>query len=412
MVKRLLAGPWEHIKERFPDRQIYHRTEGQVRYFAVTTEMQLSAIGAACLLAVWLSLTTVNMLLDGRADQQREARIQELREQFREEVEEARAAEAAAIAYVESRTNAFDRTAGEFQLRHDTLRRLLDFADDLSVGEDRESPLLDEGRILMAAAPADPDPRGSLLENARLTSVDGLAEDRVTALLADQEAALSEAEDSSERRLENLRAVLRLTGMRVDEAVSEGPLETEDGGTGGPFIPLESGDVFNTALDLDDPFNARVARIASRLVEAERIQMLLEAAPLAIPVSGPYRRTSPYGTRIDPITSRLAMHAGTDFAAYRNAPIVAPAPGRVVYAGWRAGYGRTVEVDHGFGYRTRYGHLHSIDVRRGDEVTLGQRLGGMGSTGRSTGTHLHYEVWFRGNHIDPEDLIRAGRYVH
>lgn len=412
MVKRLLAGPWEQIKQRFPDRQIYHRTEGQVRYFAITTEMQLSAIGGVCLLAVWLSLTTVGMLLDGRADQRTQQQFAEIEAEYRNEVDEARAAEAAAIAYMESRTDAFDRTAGEFQMRHDTLRRLLDFADDLSVGEERESPSLDEGRILMAASPADPDPRQALLDPVGEEAFDGLAEERVAALLADQEAALAEAENAAERRLENLRAVLRLTGMRVDEAMQEGPLESEDGGTGGPLLSIDQAPLFSDALNLEDPFNARVARIANRLVESEQVEALLNATPLGVPIDGPFRETSRYGARIDPFTRRLAMHAGKDFAAFRNAPIVAPAQGRVVYAGWRAGYGRTVEVDHGYGFRTRYGHLHSIDVRRGDEVELGQRLGGMGSTGRSTGTHLHYEIWFRGEHIDPEDYIRAGRYVH
>ena len=412
MVKRLLAGPWEQIKQRFPDRQIYHRTEGQVRYFAITTEMQLSAIGGVCLLAVWLSLTTVGMLLDGRADQRAKQQFAQIEAEYRNEVDEARAAEAAAIAYMESRTDAFDRTAGEFQMRHDTLRRLLDFADDLSMGEERESPSLDEGRILMAASPADPDPRQALLDPVGEEAFDGLAEERVAALLADQESALAEAENAAERRLENLRAVLRLTGMRVDEAMQEGPLENEDGGTGGPLISLDQAPLFSDALNLEDPFNARVARIANRLVESEQVEALLNATPLGLPIDGPFRETSRYGARIDPFTRRLAMHAGKDFAAFRNAPIVAPAPGRVVYAGWRAGYGRTVEVDHGYGFRTRYGHLHSIDVRRGDDVELGQRLGGMGSTGRSTGTHLHYEIWFRGEHIDPEDYIRAGRYVH
>jgi murein DD-endopeptidase MepM/ murein hydrolase activator NlpD len=412
MVKRLLAGPWEQIKQRFPDRQIYHRTEGQVRYFAVTTEMQLSAIGGVCLLAVWLSLTTVGMLLDGRADQRVKQQFAQIEAEYQNEVDEARAAEAAAIAYMESRTDAFDRTAGEFQMRHDTLRRLLDFADDLSVGEERESPSLDEGRILMAVSPADPDPRQALLDPVGEEAFDGLAEERVAALLADQEAALAEAENAAERRLENLRAVLRLTGMRVDEAMQEGPLEDEDGGTGGPLISMDQAPLFSDALNLDDPFNARVARIANRIVESEQVENLLNSTPLGLPIEGPYRETSRYGARIDPFTRRLAMHAGKDFAAFRNAPIVAPAPGEVVYAGWRAGYGRTVEVDHGYGFRTRYGHLHAIDVRRGDEVELGQRLGGMGSTGRSTGTHLHYEIWFRGEHIDPEDYIRAGRYVH
>ena len=411
MVKRLLEGPWAHIKDRFPDRQIYHRTEGQVRYFAVTTEMQLAAIAGVCVLAVWLAITSVNMLLVDTEKKQMRAELAAIEERHREQLEEARASEAAALAYVESRTNAFDQRAGEFRLRHDTLRRLLDFADDLNVGDASQSPSLEDGRILMAADPADPDPRASLYDPRSAVAGDDLAEDLVQGLLADQEAALAEAEDSAERRLENLRAVLRLTGMRVEEAEEAGPLDSE-GGTGGPLIELDAAPMFAEALDLEDPFNARVARIASRLVEAERLEMLLTAAPLAIPVEGPHRRTSPYGRRIDPFTRRLAFHAGTDFAAYRNAPIVSPAPGRVVYAGWRAGYGRTVEVDHGYGFRTRFGHLHSIDVRRGDAVKTGQRLGGMGSTGRSTGTHLHYEVWFRGAHINPEDFLRAGRYVH
>lgn len=411
MVKRLLEGPWAHIKERFPDRQIYHRTEGQVRYFAVTTEMQLAAIGGICVLAVWLAITSVNTVLAGADKDRMRDQIALIEEEHREALEEARASEAAAIAYVESRTDTFDRRAGEFQLRHDTLRRLLDFADDLSVGEERESPSIDQGRILMAASPADPDPRGALYAQKNGASGDNLAENRVQALLSDQDAALAEAEDSAERRLENLRAVLRLTGMRVDEALNEGPLESE-GGTGGPYVPLDSRSLFTEGLSLDDPFNARVARIATRLVEAETIETLLESIPLATPVEGPHRRTSPYGGRIDPFTRRLAFHEGMDFGAYRGAPIIAPGPGRVVYAGWRAGYGRTVEIDHGFGFRTRFGHLHSIDVRRGDAVETGQRLGGMGSTGRSTATHLHYEVWFRGDHLDPENFLRAGRYVH
>jgi hypothetical protein len=160
MVKRLLEGPWEHIKERFPDRQIYHRTEGQVRYFVVTTAMQLSVIGASAYLAVWLTITSVNMILANSETHRMRDQIAAIEDRHAEELEEARASEAAALAYVESRTNAFDRTAGEFQLRHDTLRRLLDFADDLVGWRERQSPSLEEGRILMAPRPADPDPRG------------------------------------------------------------------------------------------------------------------------------------------------------------------------------------------------------------------------------------------------------------
>mgnify|MGYP002621695068 FL=1 len=408
-MKRLLAGPWELVKQRFPDRQIYHRSDGHVQYFALTTQMQVGALAIACGVAIWLTISTVNMMLEARADLARSARFNQTITAYQTQLEEARAAEAAAIAFLESRSDAFDRTAGEFQVRHDTLRRLLDFADDLQVGERNLSPSLDNGRILMAAAPADIAPRESLIRTSAGSDGSGAAEDRVTNLMHEQEDALNRAEEAAEARLENLRAVLRLTGLRLEEVVRENA--RNDGGTGGPFIALSDSSLMGEGLDLSDPFNARVARIASRLVELEELERALSATPVAMPVAGPYRETSGYGSRIDPFTRRPAFHSGQDFAGARGTPIIAGAAGRVVYAGWRSGYGRTVEIDHGYGFRTRYAHLHTIDVRRGDSVEAGQRLGGMGTTGRSTATHLHYEVWFRGNHLDPERFLRAGHYV-
>jgi murein DD-endopeptidase MepM/ murein hydrolase activator NlpD len=92
-------------------------------------------------------------------------------------------------------------------------------------------------------------------------------------------------------------------------------------------------------------------------------------------------------------------------------PIVATGPGVVAFTGPRSGYGNTVEVDHGGGLKTRYGHLAAIAVHVGDRVAIGQRLGGMGSTGRSTGTHLHYEVWLNGRPMNPERYLKAGAFV-
>ncbi|MGP1276153.1 MAG: DUF5930 domain-containing protein, partial [Caulobacterales bacterium] len=342
MVKRLLAGPWELIRQRFPDRQIYHRSDGQVRYFAITTEMQVGALAVACGIAIWLTISTVNMLLEGRSDMMRSARFNETISAYQAQLEEARAAEAAAIAFLESRSDAFDRTAGEFQVRHDTVRRLLDFAEDLQIGEEHLSPSLDNGRILMAAGVADTEPRESLLRTASHETDGSGAEGRVASLMTDQDEALTRAEESAEARLENLRAVLRLTGLRLEEVVREG--RSGDEGTGGPFVAIDNASLIGEGLDLSDPFNARVARIASRLVELEELERALSATPLNLPISGPYRDTSPYGSRIDPFTRRPAFHTGRDFAGARGTPIAAAAQGTVVYAGWRSGYGRTVEI--------------------------------------------------------------------
>lgn len=122
--------------------------------------------------------------------------------------------------------------------------------------------------------------------------------------------------------------------------------------------------------------------------------------------------TSRYGVRWDPIRKNVkAAHRGLDFAAPRNSPLVATAPGRVSFAGTRTGFGLTVEIDHGNGFKTRFAHMNKIKVRAGQKVDLHDVIGLLGSTGRSTGYHVHYEILYDGQQIDPLRFIEAGRYV-
>ena len=105
------------------------------------------------------------------------------------------------------------------------------------------------------------------------------------------------------------------------------------------------------------------------------------------------------------------MHTGMDIASYRNAPIVATADGKISFAGRRPGYGRVVEIEHGYGFKTRYAHLDKTYVKRGQKIEKGEKIAGMGSTGRSTSTHLHYEVMFEKSTLNPEKFLKAGQYV-
>jgi len=123
------------------------------------------------------------------------------------------------------------------------------------------------------------------------------------------------------------------------------------------------------------------------------------------------QQTSGFGVRFDPFSRRPAMHSGLDFAGGFMTPIYVTAPGIVSFTGVRSGYGNTVEVDHGRGFKTRYAHLQGISVRSGQRVGVGQRIGAMGSTGRSTGVHLHYEVWVNGRAQNPARFVKAGDYV-
>lgn len=413
MFSRVKEAVWGTAQRWFPDRQIYHRSDGQVRYFAISTGVQIGALMGATVLAGWLCFTTVSVAFHGRALAAKDAEIEQDRIYYHRMVAEAQANEATVISFMESRMEEFDRTAYEFQMRHETLRQLVNFAEQLTGREMSPSPALDDGRVLMAAAPADPSPREA---RDPLTAVATVAsdapEDQIAYLMGEQDAVLARAEDATEARLQNLRAVLRLTGLDIEDVIAE---NREGEERGGPFLPISETGTFGapagSGIELDDVFSARINRIAARLLEVEELENFANSGPLGVPIADTYRRTSNFGMRIDPFNGRPTAHRGVDFAAYRRAPIVATGPGEVIYAGWRSGYGRTVEIDHGYGFVTRYGHLHEIAVRRGDTVERGQLIGGMGSTGRSTATHLHYEVWYKGSAIDPDRLLRAGQYV-
>ena len=399
---------WGTAQRWFPDRQIYHRSDGQVRYFAISTGLQISALLGAAILACWLCFTTASVAFHGRALAAKDREIFSTRASADRMIAEARANEATALSFMESRMEEFDRTAYEFQMRHETLRQLVAFAEQLSGQQMEPSPALDDGRVLMAATPADPTPREARDSLVSVAAMTDAPEDQISYLMGEQDSVLSQAEDATEARLENLRAVLRLTGLNIEDVISEGR-DTEE--QGGPFEPSSLTSAFSGGIELDAPFSSRINRIASRMIEVDELEAFAAAGPFGIPISVPHRRTSPFGVRADPFNNRPTMHRGLDFGAYRRAPIVATGPGEVIYAGWRSGYGRTVEIDHGYGFVTRYAHLHEIAVRRGDQVERGQNIGGMGSTGRSTATHLHYEIWYDGSAIDPERLLRAGRYV-
>ena len=132
--------------------------------------------------------------------------------------------------------------------------------------------------------------------------------------------------------------------------------------------------------------------------------------PLAQPLDY-YYISSRYGKRRDPVNKRWAVHYGLDMAASKKSPVYVTAPGKVTFVGWKGNYGNFIMVDHGNGIETRYGHLHKILVKKGDTVDYRTKIGLVGSTGRSTGAHLHYEVRVNGTNVDPFKFIKAGRNV-
>ena len=154
--------------------------------------------------------------------------------------------------------------------------------------------------------------------------------------------------------------------------------------------------------------NALLGRLADINAYRQGIDRLPVARPLA---SSRVRQTSGFGMRRHPLTGRQTMHNGLDWAGPRGTPILASADGVVKRAGRQGGYGNLVIIEHDFGIETYYAHLNSIDVRVGQRVSRGQKIGGMGTTGASTGVHLHYEVRVGGRPVNPLTYIRAGQHV-
>lgn len=204
---------------------------------------------------------------------------------------------------------------------------------------------------------------------------------------------------AAEGRAEQIRAALDGTGLETSRRMA-GP---DEPGTGGPLVAPPSG--------FDGPLFAGVmTSTLDSFAELRRLQAAVRSLPLGLPVPGS-DATSGFGYRVDPFTRMPALHTGLDFRAETGDPVRVTAPGTVVVSDWATGYGNLVEVDHGRGVTTRYGHLSSIAVQTGTAVEAGQVVGRVGSTGRSTGPHLHYEVRIGGEPVDPSRFLRAGRLV-
>jgi len=192
-------------------------------------------------------------------------------------------------------------------------------------------------------------------------------------------------------------AILTEAGLDPDKLAVARPLAN----AGGPLVPVD--------LDPRAPaFEQAEARVARDVSLAERLQALMPFVPLRKPLVGEASVTSPFGYRPDPFLGRPALHTGVDLLQPYGAEIRATGGGRVVHAGPMGGYGDMVEIDHGAGLTTRYGHMSEILVQEGQTVAAGEVLGRLGSSGRSTGPHLHYEVRIDGEPVDPERFMRAG----
>lgn len=240
-------------------------------------------------------------------------------------------------------------------------------------------------------------------ERRRLVTRIEQLEDRLVAINRSQRGIAARMTQRVVDRIDRVRELIEGTGIDMDALMAR----IGDGtapGIGGPFIAAGA----EMAAGVVIP--SSIGALDLHLGRLEDVRRLVGILPLSAP-SDHFYVASGFGKRRDPINKRWAMHYGVDMAGVYRSPVRATAPGTVTSAGWSGYYGRMVEIDHGMGIRTRYGHLRRILVRRGDKVDLRQKVGEMGNSGRSTGTHIHYEILVNGEPKDPLKFLQAGEYL-
>ncbi|NKD76399.1 peptidoglycan DD-metalloendopeptidase family protein [Haematospirillum sp. H1815] len=225
---------------------------------------------------------------------------------------------------------------------------------------------------------------------------------RMAEMAENQVALLRRFSGIAGDRAEELHEAMAGTGIDINKLMS---LPRNNSGQGGPFVPFDPADT-----DTQELKNSLVS-LNTHVERWNAYQGLVDTLPLGFPVKVKWSLSSPFGVRSDPINGVKAVHQGLDIRAPWRSSVYATGQGTVAFAGWRGRYGRMVEVEHGNGLKTRYGHLSKIVVKKGDRVDRSIVVGLLGNSGRSTGAHLHYEVLVNDVPRNPQKFIRAGAHV-
>ena len=370
------------LVELFPERHLYVRSGGAMRGFVLSSSKQIAIAAGVAGGALWMGVCTAAMLVNLLSASATDREIAKLKSQSERYVADRQARLDSAMARLDAASGSNVDVAQSIEKRHAALALLL---TDLKGAPGAAEALTPAINRALAADTTNPSRRVDMVRIG-------------------QEQLLDAADGYAKGRADRLRLAFRMAGLSPASYASRG------GSLGGPLIESKDPRALAAVLDVDEDFAVRIQRAARDLSDARALADAAEALPFARPTAGTAQSSS-FGVRLDPFTRRPAFHSGLDFSGAHATPIHATGPGVVAYTGRRSGYGNVVEIDHGRGLKTRYGHLSAIAVRPGQRVAVGQRIAAMGSTGRSTGTHLHYEVWVNGRAQNPGRFLKAGQHV-
>lgn len=438
-MQRLRANFHDWLDRTLPEQRLFLRSDTETRFIRLTSTTQFVGITGTAILLGWTIVSSAILVMHslGAGDLREQAlrdqavyekRLNEIsieRDARAEEAHQAQERFAVALAEVsamQSRLLASEDRRRELETGIDVLAATL--RDTM---KERDNARNEAATLVAKLEESTAElPEVASLQDMEVTldfltaALGNLAEERdsMTSYMTEAEALLEEVafdqkleaerneriftqiEEAVTTSLEPIDEMFTAVGLPTDSIIEQ--VRRSYSGQGGPLTPIH----FQTDSDIpEDPLTQRANEVLQKLDQVNLYRIAAEKIPFSFPVRGNYRSTSGFGPRWG------RMHEGHDWAGGTGTPIHATADGVVVHAGRQGGYGNLVKIRHDFGFETRYAHQSRIRVEVGQRVSRGERIGDMGNTGRSTGTHLHYEVRVGGKAVNPLKYIKAARDV-
>lgn len=441
MRTRLAIQSHAILEKYFPERRLFLKSDTDTRFIRLKPETQLVAYVGVTLVVAWAIIATAVLLMDsiGSGNFRDQAKRDQMNYQDRlnamsterdSRAEEALAAQErfnaalAQISVMQSELLSSETRRHELETGIEVIQSTLrDTMKDREIARNALTLLKEQTKdsaVAVAASSAARQPLSFMADELARTALerDQILANAQTALNVADELELEiklmqEQNDQIFRQIEEamtisvapLDAMFRSAGMPTDQIIEQ--VRRGYSGQGGPLTPLS----FSTRSEEPTVDQVRANRVLTQMDLLNLYRIAAEKAPFASPVKDAVRYTSGFGYRRDPKTGGRRMHNGSDFAGPSGTDIFSTADGIVTHAGWLSGFGRLVKIEHEFGIETRYAHNSRIRVKVGQRVSRGDHIADMGSTGRSTGTHLHYEVRVNGKPVNPMIYIKAARNV-
>jgi murein DD-endopeptidase MepM/ murein hydrolase activator NlpD len=428
----------DKLRELFAERQIYIRKNGSVTYVPMSTRSLAVLTVVFLAISGWVGYASVHVVFESGLGAERERDVRDMRLAYENELNRLRLAHDDLNAQLILTRDWFAKTTDTLEKRHNNLTLVFEqhaaISDEL---QDMQSAFArvakrnkrDKNKTELVARSGDghegalesrafvmPDDSGKVQltqtkvletesQDIAMPHLSGDVYKRVASLDLRQQDLLDALEENIDQRIAEYEGVIEGTSILELESFMASVLPESGRAIGGPYIPLQDENAgINTSL------HKQLYRISSNLERLQNLSASVTKIPLALPIHD-FRLTSSFGPRIDPFKKRAAFHSGVDFGTATGTPVYATLPGTVTRAGYKGPYGLVVEIDHGNGFRTRYGHLARSRVRRGQSVDFQQHIADAGNSGRSTGPHLHYEVWYEGKVRNPVAFLDSGKQI-